>query len=147
MARILLIDDQPDLLMVMDKALSEDSHEVTAVGDGAYVLNGSTGVDFDLAVTDMIMPGAEGMETLAYLRRSNPEIGVVVISGGGQISQRFHLNLALQSGALATLEKPFSMKRFVQVVREVLDRLSGAEGADTDLPPAPQLPRSCRCFF
>ena len=145
MARILLIDDQPELLLAMRKALTSASHQVTAVGDGQYVLDGSTGVDFDLVITDMIMPGADSAQTLAYLRGRNPRMSVIAISGGGRLAPSFHLKLASGLGALVTLEKPFSLGSLVETVARVLEQKQLTESSDHALPAPPRLRASCGC--
>jgi DNA-binding NtrC family response regulator len=121
MAKILLIDDELDFLDLMRKVLTRAGHEVTAVGDGAQVLEGKTGVDFDLVVTDIIMPGVEGIETMAYFHRLNPDIKLIAISGGGCFDASFHLRLASSLGAVRTLEKPFDVRAFRDLVEEVLE--------------------------
>ncbi len=121
MAKILIIDDEPDFLDVLCKVLTRTDHEVTAISDGAQVLEGRTGVDFDLVVTDIIMPGVEGIETLAYFRRISPDIKLVAISGGGCFDASFHLKLARNLGAVRTLEKPFDVRMFLDLVEEVLE--------------------------
>ena len=60
MAKILLVDDEPDLLAAMAEALNSASHDVTPVSDSRLVLANYTGLEFDLVVTDIIMPGVEG---------------------------------------------------------------------------------------
>lgn len=122
MGKILLVDDEPDLLTAMSEALTLASHDVTALTDGRAVLAGETAIDFDLVVTDIIMPGVEGMEIMAHLRRSNPDIKVIAISGGGRIDPSFHLRIARQLGACETLQKPFRLKVLTDTVSEILSR-------------------------
>jgi DNA-binding NtrC family response regulator len=122
MARILLIDDEPDLLEAMREALCNASHDVTAISNGSYVVRGDTGIDFDLVITDIIMPETEGIETLTYLNRHNPEMRVIAISGGGSIDASFHLRMAERLGAFRTLGKPFALRTLVETVEETLSR-------------------------
>jgi DNA-binding NtrC family response regulator len=138
MAKILIIDDEPDFLDLLCKVLARTDHEITAISDGAQVLEGQTGADFDLVVTDIIMPGVEGIETLAYFHRINPDIKLVAISGGGCFDASFHLKLARDLGAVRTLEKPFDVHMFLALVEEVLeeDRTIGDAIALDD--PAPE---------
>ena len=119
--RILLIDDEPDLLAAMSEALSNASHEVTAVNDGNHVVRGDTGVDFDLVITDIIMPGTEGIETLTYLHARNPKMKIIAIAGGGSIDASFHLRMAERLGAFQTLGKPFSLSKLVETVAKTLN--------------------------
>ncbi len=121
MAKILLIDDEPDLLAAMAETLNSASHDVTPVSDGHLVLANYTGLDFDLVVTDIIMPGVEGLEILKHLRRTNPNFKAIAISGGGRIEPSFHLRLAKQLGASETLKKPFRLKALVESVERALE--------------------------
>lgn len=130
MAKILLIDDEPELLDLMREALVDASHEVTAVSDGSYVLDGTTGADFQLVVTDIIMPKVEGIETLVHLLKLNPKLKIIAISGGGRMGSSFHLWLADQLGAYSTLSKPFSLEMLVNLVDQVLGQDSRAEAPE-----------------
>ncbi len=130
MAKILIIDDELDLLSLMDRILEERDHEVTSVCDGRDVLEGLVGCDFDLAITDMIMPGVDGLEVLAYLVQLNPGIKVIAISGGGYFTPDFHLSLAEKFGAVSTLEKPFQRSDFVATVDRALSRGPGRHDPD-----------------
>lgn len=121
MARILIIDDELDLLKAMQKALAEAEHEVKVSNDARAVVEGAVGNDFDLVVTDMIMPGTDGLEVLTYIYRSIPGVRIVAISGGGYFGSDFYLNLASKFGAVTTLEKPFLLAELVRTVNSVLD--------------------------
>ena len=136
MARILLIDDEADLLEAMREALCDASHEVTAVSNGIYVVRGDTGVDFDLVITDIIMPETEGIETLTYLKRHNPGIRIVAISGGGSIGATFHLRMAERLGAFRTLGKPFALRTLVEAVEQTLSQDDTPEAAGAARSPA-----------
>ena len=59
-------------------------------------------------ITDIFMPGQEGIETIAAFRREWPEIRIIAMSGGGEVSRRGYLGVAESVGADATLQKPFS---------------------------------------
>ena len=135
MAKILLIDDEPDLLAAMREALCNASHEVTAVSDGSYVVRGDTGVEFDLVVTDIIMPRTEGIETLTYLHARNPDMKIIAISGGGSIDASFHLRMAKRLGAFQTLGKPFSLRKLVETVSQTLNQGDAAKDPDEDCAP------------
>lgn len=128
MARILIVDDDPDLLAVMQQVLREASHQVTGVEDSRAVVEGAVGAEYDLVVTDMIMPGVDGLEMLAYLYRRNPDIKAIAISGGGYFTPEFHLSLASKFGAISTLEKPFRPSSLVAAVDRVLRQ--GPDGQD-----------------
>ena len=129
MAKILLIDDEPDLLAAMAEILISASHDVTPVSDGRLVLTEYSGWEFDLVVTDIIMPGVEGLEILKHLHQQNPRFKAIAISGGGRFEPSFHLRLAKQLGASETLKKPFRLKTLVEAVARALE--DGNEPQDT----------------
>ena len=119
MARILLIDDDNALREILAMALTEAGHVVTQARDG------TEGVDLfrieptDLIITDLIMPGREGIETIMVLRREYPALPVIAISGG-MTNSEFYLKLAAGLGARRTLAKPFAFAELLGAVDEVL---------------------------
>lgn len=128
MARVLLIDDEADLLAPMEMALAAAGHEVTALGDGAEALRRLDPADFDLVVTDIVMPRTDGLETLRALRRENPDLKIIAISGGGLMDPAYHLRMAERLGAARTLTKPFTLKALVEAVEHLLRHApAGAE--------------------
>ena len=120
MANVLLIDDEPDLLSAMAEILTAEGHQVTALSNGLALFEDDFEIDFDLVVTDIIMPGVEGLEIVAHLQKQKPELNVIAISGGGRIEPSFHLRLAQQMGASETLQKPFRLKTLAETVDRVL---------------------------
>jgi YesN/AraC family two-component response regulator len=71
-------------------------------------------------ITDMIMPGQEGMETILELRRDFPVVKIVAISGGGRRSGADYLALAEKIGVTATLAKPFSREELKAMLDHAL---------------------------
>lgn len=122
MSRILIIDDDQDLLTLMHKILEKAKHDVTSIGNARELLDGSMAARFDLVITDIIMPEVDGLEVIAYLRDHHFDIKVLAISGGGCFPPEFHLTLASKSGATSTLKKPFRPSQLVAAVDRVLGR-------------------------
>lgn len=71
-------------------------------------------------ITDIIVPGAEGMETIYALRTRWPQIRILAISGSGRRSDYDYLETAQKLGADATLAKPFGRATLVEAVRALL---------------------------
>jgi YesN/AraC family two-component response regulator len=69
----------------------------------------------------MIMPEVEGIETIIQLRKDNPDVKIIAISGGGRISAYSHLSLAEKFGVKKTLVKPFSKNDLQIAVDELLE--------------------------
>jgi DNA-binding response OmpR family regulator len=75
----------------------------------------------DLVITDVLMPGLEGIETIRGLRRRADKVPILAISGGGQTGFRDALDAARLLGANDTLSKPFQMRELVDKVRVLLE--------------------------
>ena len=72
------------------------------------------------------MPNADGIETILKLRRLQPDLPLIAMSGGGRAGDGEYLGIATKFGAVATLAKPFSPRRLVELVASVL---AGARAA------------------
>ena len=108
--RILIIDDDPDVRRVLGAMLSALGHEFTSAEDGLKGLEAYRAGTFDIVITDIMMPGQAGLETIGELRRHNPDVRVIAISGGGRIQGPEDVLIQASSlGAQATLGKPFRL--------------------------------------
>jgi CheY-like chemotaxis protein len=83
----------------------------------------------DLVITDLLMPEQEGLETITILRRLNPQVRIIAITGGGQKGSRDFLYVAAALGAQRTLRKPFSRQVLLEVVQDLMR--GEDEGTDT----------------
>ncbi|MBI1773824.1 MAG: response regulator [Proteobacteria bacterium] len=121
MASILLIDDDADVRISVQKVLESAGHVVRAVADGSYGIHSFRQRRPDLVITDIIMPDQEGIETIRELQKIDSSIPIIAISGGGPMqSQLDYLKLARQFGAVATLWKPFRAAALRELVNDVL---------------------------
>jgi DNA-binding response OmpR family regulator len=119
MARILLIDDDDLLRGVLAKALTHAGHEILQASDGKMGVEISRVTTVDLVITDLVMPVQEGVETIVVLRREQPKLPVIAMSGGATNS-KVYLDIAGKIGARRVLSKPFTPKELVQSIDEVL---------------------------
>jgi CheY-like chemotaxis protein len=121
MARILVIEDDPDIRNLCKRILEQAGHHVTEAPDGSVGTKLYRDQRHDLIITDIIMPEKEGIETIMELRRDFPEVRIVAISGGGQATPSFTcLQVAKRLGAANTLAKPFSKQELLAAVAEAL---------------------------
>lgn len=120
MARILVIDDDPMARDIVVEILSRKGHQAVAACNGRQGLEQFHNADFDLVITDIIMPDVEGIETIIQLRKDKPDVKIIAISGGGKISAYSHLSLAEKFGVKKTLAKPFSKADLLTAVDELL---------------------------
>jgi DNA-binding response OmpR family regulator len=120
MAKILVLDDESSILLMIKKMLEKAGHEVD------IALNGKDGMLLfeknkpDLLITDIIMPEKEGLETIFELRRMYPELKIIAISGGGRIGPDGYLPGAKLLGANMVFQKPLDQKEFVNAVNQLL---------------------------
>jgi CheY-like chemotaxis protein len=119
MARILLIDDEPQLRTTLILALKRAGHQVHSAGDGEEGIAFLASRTVDIVITDIMMPRKEGIETIIELRKLYPDIKIVAISGGGRTGNVGFLEMAKKFGAAHTLAKPFTMKALVDCVRDL----------------------------
>lgn len=120
MPRILLIDDDEAVRLVLRTSLELMGHEVEVAGNGREGLGKALAEKFDLVITDLIMPEKEGIETIQELRRRRPALKIIAMSGGGRGNAADYLPLAGLLGASRTLAKPFSHEDLARAVQEVL---------------------------
>ncbi len=121
MLRILLIDDDAMLRGVLAKALGYAGHEVIQAEDGQMGLDLAQVTPIDLAITDLIMPGKEGIETIVALKQQLPNLPVIAISGGLSNS-KLYLEIAAKIGARKILAKPFTPSELLRCIDEVFPR-------------------------
>jgi DNA-binding response OmpR family regulator len=115
--RVLVVDDEPGLLMFASEVLRAAGYDVVTGDDGNVALSLVRSQPFDLMIIDLVMPEREGLDTMMRLRESHPDLPIVAMSGA--FGGRF-LHSASMLGARATLSKPFSGEDLLHAVRTVL---------------------------
>src|SRR6185437_4623942 len=119
MAYILVIDDEELVRASLAAVLRRAGHVVTLAEDGEDALGKFRPNRYDLVITDIVMPRMEGIETVRALRRHEPGVRIIAMSGCGG-DRGFYLKAATALGADATLQKPFRASELRQVVEDVL---------------------------
>ena len=119
--RILVVEDEKPMRDVLEIALGNGGFQVVTVADGNEAMNVARLMHFDLVITDMIMPGLEGIETIMTLLAHDPEIKIIAISGVLPGAKGDFLPLAKSLGASAVLRKPFDRESLINTVYGVLE--------------------------
>jgi DNA-binding NtrC family response regulator len=120
-ARVLIVDDDDAIRGVLPRILAHAQHEAEACADGAAALEMCRSWSPDLIITDVYMPEMDGIEFLLLVREEQPDLPIIVISGGGQFFTANHaLEDAMQLGAVSTLSKPFQMEEVLAAVDKAL---------------------------
>jgi YesN/AraC family two-component response regulator len=121
MARILIIDDEPQVRTVLLKSLEFDGYQVMDAPNGKVGMKLFQEEPFDLVITDIVMPEKEGIETIGELRHYFPETKIIAISGGSRsLKANDILHTAKILGVHCTLFKPFGIEEFLNAVKHVL---------------------------
>ncbi|MBN9414646.1 hypothetical protein ABS71_14245 [bacterium SCN 62-11] len=117
-SQILVLEDDPDLRAMLSEVLSDEGYEVTTLAAGEEAIRLAAQQNFDLLVTDVRMPGVDGLEALRQLRTQQPNLGSLVVSGYTTEAETLR---ALQLNVGAYLKKPFSLGDLLQRVRQILE--------------------------
>jgi len=126
---ILLIDDEVIALSNLTHVLEREGYAVTACENGESGLAAMQSTLFDLVLTDLRMPGIDGMDVLRHIRETTPEVPVIMITGHATLDSAVE---AMKAGAHHYIAKPFRLDEAREVVRSALE-LSRARRENTQL--------------
>ena len=120
MKRILVIDDEPTALEVLRRILEVEGYKVVTAINGQDGLEQFKKTPCDLVITDMVMPIKDGLQTILDLRKVEPNLPVIAVSGGGSISKERYLAVAGYLDKVMTVAKPFTVKIINEAVSQLL---------------------------
>ena len=127
MPLILVIDDDEMVRSTVKAMLESRGHAVAVAVDGEDGLRQLQQQPFDLVLCDIFMPNKDGIGTLREIRRADPELPVIIMTGGspnaGRIGERGdvdYLHMARLLGASRTVGKPFTIKQLIDLVDDAL---------------------------
>ena len=140
-SRILVVDDEKNIRRVLQALLEGEGHAVDDAGDGdeARALLRRSAGDYDLVLTDLRMPGCDGLELLRWTREAHPDTPVVMLTAHGTVDVAVE---AMREGAFDFITKPFDDEDLAGIVDRALARreanreraysLAGAPGEEQD---------------
>jgi two-component system, chemotaxis family, chemotaxis protein CheY len=117
--RVLVVDDDADLRLVLRLALEAAGYAVEVAASGAEALRLQRERPADILITDIFMPDSDGFEAIEAFRREFPGTRIVAMSGGAQRAKLDYLASARLVGADATLQKPVEIETLLQVLRRL----------------------------
>ena len=120
MARILVIDDVKEEREVLTELLKDAPHQVSCAPDGKAALELLRHQPAELVITDMIMPGMDGIETIVALRQKYPDVKIIAMSGGGVAGFDKYLHLVRNLGVHKFVTKPYTADEMPGAVRDLL---------------------------
>jgi CheY-like chemotaxis protein len=128
MTTVLLVDDDPGVRFALTEVLRDRGYSVRSASSGAQALRLLE--DVDVVVTDLSMPGMDGLELLAHIAACAPALPVILLTAHGSENL---VRIASSRGARGCVSKPFDIDEIVRVIERTLRRCSpAAEGQGQD---------------
>jgi DNA-binding NtrC family response regulator len=118
--KILIVDDDKNLLSVLKTILVEEKNEVSTSSDGQTAIDLCRKIKFDLIITDLIMPGTNGLEVLREARKIDPDVLVILITGFASLETAVQ---AIREGAYDYITKPFKLDQIKIIVHNAREKI------------------------
>jgi len=115
---VMIVDDEPSILQSLSGILSDEGFETFTASNGYEALKRIEQEAPDLVLLDIWMPGLDGIETLKEIKKSNPVIQVIIITGHGTIETAVN---ATKLGAFDLIEKPLSIDKVIVAINRALN--------------------------
>jgi DNA-binding NtrC family response regulator len=115
--RVMLIDDEVDLLDIMAEELSSAGYDVSAFHSGRDAIRAASRERFDLAITDLKMPDLDGLETAAQLKRLDPSLPIIVATG---YASEAAVLASSTRGIVGWLLKPFGLDQILDTIERTI---------------------------
>jgi DNA-binding response OmpR family regulator len=122
--KILIVDDEPQLLALLGEAFRKSGMEVYLARNGDVALELYNSVYPDLVITDIVMPAKEGVALIIDIKKSLFHTPIIAMSGGGIRGCRDYLRWAAEFGADLVLQKPFRTSTLLLMASVLMDKLS-----------------------
>ncbi|MBS1680053.1 MAG: response regulator transcription factor [Actinobacteria bacterium] len=147
---ILVVEDEAGIADFLERGLRAEGYEVKVAGDGEEGARLALDSEVDLVVLDRMLPGIDGLEVLARVRRARPALPVIMLTAKGEVADRVE---GLDSGATDYVTKPFAFEELLARIRaqmrktdsettleaagirlDLIGRSARRDGTDTELP-------------
>jgi len=116
---ILIVDDEPKICHFLEVLAERDGYRATTARSGSEALGLVQGTRFDLILTDLKMPGMNGLEFIRRVKEVSPDVPIVVITGFATLETAVE---ALRTGADDYIAKPFNIEELRRVMKRLLER-------------------------
>ncbi len=118
-ANILLVDDEEGFLKLLSQRLEGRGMKVDTSSTGESAVEKAKTKGFDAIVLDLAMPGIDGMETLRHIKRENPDLQIIMLTGHATVDKGVQ---AIKEGAVDFMEKPVDLKRLLKKIEEAKNK-------------------------
>jgi len=114
---ILVVDDEQQVRDILRRKMEQCGYRVGEAANGKEAIDKLNADEFDLVISDIMMPERDGLEVIMHLRKTQPEVKVIAISAPGN---EVFLNSAKALGAHRVFQKPFSLEEIARAVEELI---------------------------
>jgi len=122
MAKLLVVDDDKEMLNYLNSILVAEGHDVQGESSAAKAVTISSDYHPDLLISDIFMPDMDGFEFIKKIRKLDNDVKILAFSAGGKgFSQGQTLAAAKDFGANAVIAKPFEQQHLIKVINKLLD--------------------------
>ncbi|MFK7839403.1 MAG: response regulator [Bdellovibrionales bacterium] len=122
MHKILLIEDDDEISKMLTYFLGRHSFEITHKSDGKKAIQAlQDNVNFDLILSDLLMPESDGFDVLFYLKKNNINIPTIIISGGGVTVNPTQTLESVETLATLTIPKPLDLDQLLSSIKQLLN--------------------------
>lgn len=121
MLTILIVDDEPNYRLILSEIIKDEGYDVLVAESAEKALPIVKSTDLDLVITDMRMPGMDGMEFLKEIKIFNAELPVIMITAFGEVEKAVK---AMQAGAINYLTKPFNNEELLVSIQKAVSHYS-----------------------
>jgi DNA-binding NtrC family response regulator len=118
--KLLIIDDAEEILTALTNFFTQKKYEVVSAANGLEGLKHieAEDADFDLIITDLVLPNISGVAIISIVKKRFPDVPVIAITGWGEHPE----SLAKEAHADYVLEKPFKLPELEQLVKKLMNR-------------------------
>ena len=119
MERILVVDDERDVRDAIGLLLKQEGYRVVVAECGHTAVSAIEAFTFDVVIVDIVMPGIDGLDTIAILRADAPDVSIIAMSGyagGSGLGESDFFRTAMERGATCCLAKPFTQEQLLDAI-------------------------------
>ncbi len=122
MGTVLIIEDDSQVRLMVRSMLEDAAHRVSEAENGKQGVEMYAQHRHDVVITDIIMPEQEGLGAIMQLKKLDPDVKIIAISGGGRIDSTEYLGYAVKLGVRFALQKPFAMDKLLRAVEKLIHK-------------------------
>ena len=119
--RVWIVDDDAELLEILGGSLVQEQREIRLFDNGQAVLNAIEHSFLDILLTDLMMPGVDGLQILKEVKRTCPESIVIIMTGYASLDTAIQ---AIRGGAYDYIQKPFKLEEMEVVISNACEKIS-----------------------